>query len=56
MQESSEIHSVAAVFLVEELWHPLLDAGPAAPVAYWRYPDLKTRPSSLFMLGDGTEF
>ena len=44
MQESSKLHSVAAVFLVEELWHPLLEAGPAAPVAYWRYRDLKTRP------------
>jgi len=55
MQEKSELHSLAALFLVEELWHPLLEAGLAAPVAYWRYRDLKNRPPSLFVLGNGAK-
>ena len=50
-----DLRSLAALFLVEGLWHPLLEAGPAAPIAYWRYRDLKTRPSSLFVLGDGAK-
>jgi hypothetical protein len=38
MQESSELHSLAALFLVEELWHPLMEAGPATSLAVWKYP------------------